>query len=79
MHTFTLTISRVHELLYQGDALSVNVPSVDGTLTILAHHEPLITLLAKGTIHVNNAGEGIAFNIENGVCEVGYNHVTLLV
>jgi F-type H+-transporting ATPase subunit epsilon len=77
--TFKLNISKVNELLYNGDAISVTVPGADGEATVLAHHEPLIALLKKGIITVRGNDGNKEFTIEKGVCEVSHNQVTILV
>ena len=49
MKTFHLTIARVGEQLYSGEAQSVNLPGVEGVFTVLAGHEPFVSGLAAGT------------------------------
>lgn len=77
--TFHLTISKVNELLYKGDALSVTVPGLDGELTLLAHHEALVSLLKKGTIVVRDATSSKTFSIEKGIIETSNNQITVLI
>ena len=77
--TFTLTISRVDEQLFNGAAHSVTIPAVKGQLTILAHHAPIITLLEKGIITVRSESGEQTFSIEQGMCEISNNQVTVLV
>lgn len=77
--TFTLTISRVDELLFSGEAESVTLPAEKGQMTILAHHEPIITLISSGTITVRTNEEHKTFSIERGMCEVSNNQATILV
>jgi F-type H+-transporting ATPase subunit epsilon len=78
--SFTLVISKVNERVFQGDAASVTLPGRDGELTVLAHHEPFITLLAHGTIRVETKdGERKTFPIEKGVLEVSQSQVTVLI
>jgi F-type H+-transporting ATPase subunit epsilon len=77
--TFKLTVSKVDKLLFKGEATSVTLPGERGELTILAHHEPLITLLKKGIIIVREQ-EGIQeFPVEKGMCETSNGQVTILV
>lgn len=77
--SFTLTISKVNERVFQGDAVSVTLPGTEGEFTVLAHHEPLITLLKQGIIIVRTATETLEFPIEKGVFEASHGHVTLLI
>ncbi len=80
MKTFHLVISSVGENLYDGPALSAVVPGAAGEMTILPHHEPLITTLKAGTITVAvpNADQK-AFAIEGGVLEVSGTRAVVLV
>ena len=77
--TFTLTISRVDEMLFSGAAQSVTLPGEAGQLTLLAEHEPIITLLKNGMITVRAEGGDHTFQIGKGICEVSGNQVTILV
>lgn len=77
--TFHLTIASVGETRFDGAALSAKLPGAAGEMTILAHHEPLVTTLKKGTISVKNAeGTQHSFDIEDGVVECSGNRVVVL-
>ncbi len=76
---FKLTISKVNELLFSGEVDSVTIPGTEGELTLLAGHEPLITLLKKGKITARGKEESKEFEIEKGLCETSHEQVTLLV
>lgn len=78
--TLHLVISSVGENLYDGPALSATLPGSAGEMTILPHHEPLITTLKGGsiTVAVPNAGEK-TFTIEGGVLEVSGTRAVVLV
>jgi F-type H+-transporting ATPase subunit epsilon len=77
--SFTLTVSKVNGPLFSGEAYSVTVPGTEGELTLLANHEPMITLLKKGMIIVRTA-EGVQeFAIEKGLCETSHGQITILV
>ncbi len=78
-HTFKLTIALVNELLFSGEVHSVTVPGSEGELTILAKHQPLITILKKGTIVVRTAEETKEFVITKGLLETSNGQVTILV
>jgi F-type H+-transporting ATPase subunit epsilon len=71
-------IAKVGESLFEGEARSLSVPGSEGDMTILSHHEPLITALRKGTVTVTTA-EGVqTFEIEKGLVEVSNNEVIVL-
>lgn len=80
MNTLHLVISSVSENLYDGPAVSATIPGSAGEMTILPHHEPLISTLRKGviTVRVPNA-ESKTFPIENGVLEISGERAVILV
>jgi F-type H+-transporting ATPase subunit epsilon len=67
--------------MFDGQAISVLVPGVDGEMEILAEHEPIISMLKAGTITVKTQADkdGEKFVIQNGVIEVANNRVVVLV
>lgn len=78
--TFRLTIARVGENLFDGEALSLTVPGTEGVLTVLANHEPFVTPLKEGEIHIQTS-EGVAQTIVatgSGILEVSNNQATVL-
>lgn len=77
--TFHLVIASVGETRFDGPAISATLPGSAGDLTILAHHEPFVTTLKKGTIRVRGSSEGTKdFSVENGVLEVSGNRAVVL-
>jgi F-type H+-transporting ATPase subunit epsilon len=77
--TFHLSIARVGETPYGGEALSVTLPGSDGEFTVFAGHEAFVTPLRPGTATVKDTeGKEQAFAIEGGVAEVSNNQVTVL-
>ena len=79
--TFHLTIARVGEKVFDGEALSVKLPGVEGMFTVLAGHEPLVSSLKEGTASVRDAaGKETKFPVSNGgVAEISKNQATVLV
>lgn len=75
-----LVIARVNENVFNGDAVSVTVPGAEGQMTVLGHHEPLITTLKQGTIIVRQLAdvEPIQLPIEGGMLEVNSKGATIL-
>ena len=78
--TFHLTIARVGENLFDGEAVSVNLPGKDGAFTVLAEHEAFVTPLKEGEALVKTAdGESKTFPIhDGGIAEVSKNQTTVL-
>ncbi len=42
----------MQKVLYQGEAKSVNCMTASGEITILDHHEPLISMMKKGVMKI---------------------------
>lgn len=78
--TFHLTIAKVGENLFDGEAVSVIVPGTEGVLTIMAHHEAFVTPLKEGTIRVETEdGTKTEFELlTNGILEVSNNQATVI-
>lgn len=77
--TLQLVVAKVDGALYEGDAFSVTVPGTEGEMTILPHHEALVSLLKKGMITVRDANGEQTFPVEKGTFEVSGNRATILV
>lgn len=76
---FHLSVARVAETLYDGDALSLTAPGEDGVLTVLAHHEALVTPLKAGMLRFETgSGEVTELSIDRGILEVSENQATVL-
>lgn len=75
-----LTIARVDEVLFKGEAYSATVPGTAGEMTILSHHMPLVSTLKKGIIHVRESKDSAEkeFSIEKGVLEVTSEGATVI-
>lgn len=78
-NTFRVTISKVHGPLFSGQAYSVTLPAVEGEMTILAHHEPFISMLKQGTITVRDEEGTKTFPVQKGLLETSNGQVTILV
>lgn len=77
-NTFHLVIASVGETRYDGRASSVTLPGAAGELTLLAHHEPLVTTLKSGTITVRDEKGEKKFPIDDGVLECSGNRAVVL-
>lgn len=75
-----LVITKVDEALFDGEAHSLTAPGMAGELTVLSHHEPLITTLKAGDLRVRlNAGDQPKiFHIGGGVLEVRPEGATVI-
>jgi F-type H+-transporting ATPase subunit epsilon len=77
-NTFHLVIASVGQTRFDGAALSATLPGTAGEMTILPHHEPLVTTLRKGTITVRESLGEKTFDIESGVLEISNNRAVVL-
>ena len=76
-----LVIAKVDQVFFDGEADSVTLPGANGVLTVLTHHEPLVTTLKAGTVvvHASNlAGGEVSFPVESGVLEVNAEGASVL-
>lgn len=67
-----LTIAKVDETLFSGEAYSATLPTAAGEVTILGSHMPLVTVLRPGIIRVrlSREAEPQEFEVTRGVLEV---------
>ena len=73
-----VTIAKVHENVFQGEALSVTVPTTEGEITIMPKHEAFVATLKEGNIVVRTLEESKTFFAQSGVLEISNNQVTVL-
>lgn len=71
LQQFMLMLTTPGGVLINKKVVRVTLPSLEGEITILAHHEPLIALARKGILEVELAtGEEERTSIETGIIEV---------
>lgn len=80
LYTMRLTIARVNETLFDGEAYSLTLPTASGEITVLGNHMPLISIVKKGVLRVreNKESAGKEFPVEKGVLEVTPERVTVI-
>lgn len=72
-------IAKVGESLFEGEALSLNIPGTEGDMTILPNHTPLIASLRSGTIYLTDAEKkNHTFEIQKGLVEISNSEVIVL-
>jgi F0F1-type ATP synthase epsilon subunit len=76
-----LGVYSLEKVLYHGDAVEVNCRTRSGEITILDHHEPIISMLDKGVIKIIDADRKEHFvPVVSGFLEVNSrNEAKLLV
>lgn len=70
-----LHIYSLEGTLFEGTVSQVSLPALDGEITVLKHHIPLITILKKGMIKFGKED----ISIEGGFAEIGKGKVVVLV
>ncbi|MES2014456.1 MAG: hypothetical protein V4437_01395 [Patescibacteria group bacterium] len=73
-----VTIAKVHENLFSGEALSLSAKTTEGDITVLPKHEAFVANLVRGSVVVKTQKGQEAFEITEGVLEVSNNQVTVL-
>ena len=73
-----LDIITPEKKLFSEDINEIIVPTVTGEITILPHHENLVTSLASGEMIVTSKGKQLYLGITGGFLEVRSNTVTIL-
>ncbi len=72
-------IARVNGILYHGDADALTVPGVEGELTVLKGHVPIVTTLKPGRLVILRDGEEVfTHEVAHGILEVTGSAATVL-
>jgi len=79
MATFSFELVSPERLLFSGEVNSVVVPGTEGTLTVLAAHEPFMTSIRPGIITITQAdGQHEQMFIRGGFCDIAAEGLTIL-
>ena len=80
MNTFPLEIIDSQKSIFKGAAEKVTLPSIDGEVTVLADHMPLVTPLTLGEIiYKPENSDPISLSIGKGIVSVDGKTVSVLV
>ena len=79
MSTYSFKIMTPDKTLYSENVTSVTVSGAGGRLTVLAHHTPMVALLAKGPILIRTPSETLEGEMSAGLLEVRENEAVALV
>ena len=76
-----LNIISLKGVQYDGEAVSVNIKTTSGEITVLDRHQTMVTELMSGKAVITRSdGEKLNFDIVSGFLEVGSgNKVDLLI
>ena len=80
MHSFHLRVLAAERVFYDGECLSLTVPTLDGYYGIMANHENVVIAIVPGlmTLCTDSGGEQIAA-VSEGMLKVEDNEALLLV
>jgi F-type H+-transporting ATPase subunit epsilon len=79
MATFKFELVSPERILFSGDVISVIVPSVEGEMTVLAGHAPLVATLKAGIVFVQTTdSNGKEFFVNGGLVEINQATTTIL-
>jgi F-type H+-transporting ATPase subunit epsilon len=77
--TFHLVVASVGETFFDGAAMSVTLPTTAGEITVLPHHEPLVTTLREGKITIRTTiDQPKELQVTSGVVEMSGNRAVVL-
>jgi F-type H+-transporting ATPase subunit epsilon len=79
MPSFKLEIITPKRKAFSEDVNSITVPTMDGVIGVLAHHEPLFSALTEGEIKITSGSKEYFLAIGSGFMEVTKSGVTILV
>ncbi|MEK7064872.1 MAG: ATP synthase F1 subunit epsilon [Patescibacteria group bacterium] len=79
MKILKLKIATPEKVIYENEILQVSIPTMDGEITVLPNHVPLISVLKAGEMRiVDKEGEQI-LAVSGGFLEVrGQNEIVIL-
>jgi F-type H+-transporting ATPase subunit epsilon len=78
MSTFRLKIITQEEILLEQEVESLYVTTVDGDITVLAHHTPYVSILKPAEIFIKANGIEQSFTCTGGILEVTPEKVVIL-
>jgi F-type H+-transporting ATPase subunit epsilon len=78
MSTTRLDIITAEHIIFSEDVNSVIAPGIEGSLGILPHHAPLMTMLQPGELVIRKGQEEIFFCVTGGFLEVRPDKIIVL-
>jgi F-type H+-transporting ATPase subunit epsilon len=75
---FKLDIVTPERLIWSDDVDFVTIPTVQGEITILAHHVPIVTIIEPGELKIRRESETIYMAVSGGFIQVMGKKVTIL-
>lgn len=73
-----LTLATTEGILYEDTVSGVTIPTMDGEITVLPHHAPLVSVLKPGEMRVVKDGVASHFVIMGGVLEMRADNTLMI-
>ncbi len=73
-----LEILTIDRKVFDDDIDAVTVPAIDGVITVLPRHVPLMTALGLGELRIRKGEELIPMVLGGGIMQVNPQHVFIL-
>nr|WP_244979425.1 ATP synthase F1 subunit epsilon [Bartonella queenslandensis] len=67
------------KIVFSEQVVSVVLPSASGSLTVMAHHAPLVASVVLGSVRVRTSAEEKLFAVCGGVANITFSGCSLLV
>lgn len=77
--SFKLSIIDTERLIYEGEAKRLTIPALDGVMTVLPEHMPIVTPIRMGEVVVETPEKDLTLTIGKGIFSMKENHATLLI
>ncbi|MFA6991756.1 MAG: F0F1 ATP synthase subunit epsilon [Candidatus Gracilibacteria bacterium] len=78
MHKMELKIVTPEKIAYESTVEAVSIPTVEGEITVLPGHIPIISAIKSGELKIKIDGKEEYFAITRGVAEVDGQRITIL-
>lgn len=65
-----LSVITPEQTVYDGQVDQVTIPTVEGEITVLPHHVPLVGVIAPGELRIRQNGQDIPLVVAGGFVEV---------
>ena len=80
MHIFPLSVLAAEKPFYEGDCISLVIPTLNGQYGIQANHSNIVAAIVPGILKITTPeGEKIIAAVSGGIIKVENNRVLLLV
>lgn len=79
MKTLKLKIATPEKVIYENEILQVSIPTMDGEITVLPNHVPLVSVLKAGEMRIVDKDGEQVMAVSGGFLEVrGQNEIVIL-